>query len=184
MGPSPSSLRGCCWKHHLEFYDYDEQPKPEVVLLRSFDLTKLPKYDYKYIFPNSKQQVVEIKRYIHPLNINQTSWNFFHHAYIVMRTGLDEWSFEKNQEGLVVQRGTKFKCCVEYLHGNQRSRIYNYSQRATFVNSGVTVQDLLEWIVDNGELDKPYDVLSDNCQYFADRIMKAIVEFKRLNTTN
>jgi hypothetical protein len=181
MGPSPSSLRGCCWKHHLEFYDYDEQPKPKVVRLKSSALTTLLESD---TFPNSKQQVVEILHFIHPLNINQISWNFLHHAYIVMRTGQDEWSFEKNQEGLVVQRGSKYRYCVERLHGNQRSNIYNYSKRATFVNSGVTVQDVLEWIVDNGELDKPYDVLSDNCQYFANRIMEAIVEFKRLNRTN
>jgi hypothetical protein len=179
MCSSPSSLGGG-WSSRLEFYNYDEQPKPKIVRLRSSELTIYEK------FPNSKKQVVEICRFIHPLHFFQSplplSWYQIHHAYIVMRTGHDEvWSFEKNQDGLAVQRGTKWSC-VWRIHGNRRTWMFPYPIQRMRVKPGVTVQDVLKWIFDNGELNKPYNLLSDNCQCFANRIMKAIVTYN--NTTN
>jgi hypothetical protein len=167
------------WTYCLEFYNYDEQPKPQVVRLKNSELTTYEK------FLNSEQQIVEIFRLVHPLHYSQLTWDHMHHAYIVMRTAQDEvWSFEKNQEGLVVQRETNVKYCIKYLHGNRRSWLYTLRQTAKCVDSGVTVQDILKWILKNNELNKSYDLLSENCQYFADRIMHAINTFVPLEYDN
>jgi hypothetical protein len=168
--PRSSRSVGGKWTYCLEFYNYDEQPNPKILRLKKSDLTTYEE------FLNSEQQIVEIYRLIHPLHWSQLSWNHMHHAFIVMRTAQDEvWSFEKNQEGLVVQREFyAYEYCVKYLHGNRRTWFYTVQEKAKCVYSGVTVQDVLKWILKNDELNKSYDLLSDNCQHFADRITHAI----------
>jgi hypothetical protein len=160
------------WSSCLYFYNYDQQPKPKVVQMNKRKMKR-------FRFPKRQQKVVQIYRFIHPLLSSQLSWRIWHHAYIVIRTDKNElWSFEKNGKGVLVQRETEANYCLKLLHGKWRSWICTLKSFASCViSAGVSVEDILEWIVKNGELDKAYDLLGDNCQDFADRITEFITKF-------
>jgi hypothetical protein len=164
------------WTSSLHFYDYDD-PEPKVLKLNCLDVAT-------YKFPKQRQDIVEMFYMIHPLTPFQLSWRLFHHAYIVVRTEENEqWSFEKNQEAILVQHEANPKYCRKHLYGNSRSWIYTIAWNKELVDSGVSVQDIIDWIISTDEVFKPYHLLEDNCQDFAARVTKAIISFDRSNTT-
>jgi hypothetical protein len=118
-------------------------------------------------------------RMMHPLLPGQSekSWRLFHHAYIIIRTDENElWSLEKNQQGIFVERETetKAKYCPKHLNGKKRSCLYTINWSTSCVFGSFSVQDILNWIINTGELCKRYDLLEGSCQHFAARIKDAI----------
>jgi hypothetical protein len=161
---------GSKWTSSLHFYDYDD-PEPKMSKLNRLDVAI-------FKFPQQRQNIVEIFRMIHPLTPFQITWGLFHHAYIFVRTEeTEQWSFEKNQEAILVQHETNPKYCLKHLYGNCRSCIYTIEWNKKWVNSGVSVQDVFDWTISTDEVFKPYHLLEDNCQDFATRITDAIISF-------
>jgi hypothetical protein len=160
------------WTSSLHFYDYDD-PEPKVSQINCRDVAT-------FKFPKLEQQVVELFGLLHPLQ----SWRSFFHEYIVIRTDKNElWSFEKNQEGIFLQRETESeaKNCLKHLHGKKRSSFYTIKWNTKSFGLVVSVQDILNWIMNTGELSKRYNLLEDNCQHFAARLKDAILEMYSSN---
>jgi hypothetical protein len=87
------------------------------------------------------------------------------------------WSIEKNTEGITIQRSKH----ITYVRDN-----YRRNKRLTPVaemNSDkgrMKMKDLVEFLYKKDELNKTYNVLSENCQDFSKRIFDEFAKSKYL----
>ena len=107
----------------------------------------------------------------------QWSHNYLAHKFIVLETDKWWWSIEKNAEGITIQRSKKLGYIKDRYRRNLRPKPvdemkWDIGQR--------TMKELVEFLYKEDELHKRYNVFSQNCKHFAERIFDEIAKTKHL----
>lgn len=122
------------------------------------------------------EKILEVRYYIHPLYGWQLMKNLLHHAFIVFETDKWWWSIEKNELGVTIQRSKE----IEFV----RDKFRRQDRTTDLFGGGIkcekkykgshTLQELISHIYKQNYLNEDYNVVSNNCKDFADKIYQFI----------
>jgi len=132
-----------------------------------------------------KEEILKAKIWKHPLSYLPGSLGDWHEYTVVESTNW-YWSFEKQTDGIYVQRSKKEADVKNKLYGEDRSwRIGPEGRSNDNVEYEETIYNIIEWIINRKALDKTYHVLKSNCHFFASLVYQAIVRDsgRRLDNT-
>lgn len=169
---SNAGKKGGDWKGKVYFDPNSDSKKGEDYHI---DDAKLEE-KMKSIIDDS-ELIEKIWVYKNPLSPWQLTQLVFHHRFVVLETSDWWWSIEKNTEGITIQRSKH----ITYVRDN-----YRRNKRLTPVaemNSDkgrMKMKDLVEFLYKKDELNKTYNVLSENCQDFSKRIFDEFAKSKYL----
>lgn len=102
--------------------------------------------------------------YRNPLYYYQLTDFLMFHAFVVFETETWWWSIEKNNENVTIQRSKKLSSVLHQYRHVQRIRPVKLVMKAHGKGS---VRDLIDILWQKNLLNKPYDVIKENCKYFA-----------------
>ena len=171
MSGSSSSSMGGGWTSQLWFYTKDGVVRANHNSLRErvgeeAGITNSEKIKNIYIYKRPLSTSSEI---VNPLSL-------VHHWFVVIETNNWHCSIEKNSEKILLQRFKKKQFVEKYEKGNDRNTPVEIMVGEKGKGS---MKDLINFIYDGNELEKPYIMSSDNCQSFAQRLFD---EFKMPNS--
>jgi len=102
----------------------------------------------------------------------------FYHAFVVLKTAQWWWSVEKNEKGIFIQRSRKIDYVKDRFHGKLRPG----TPVPLCTDKGrVKMDDVIKWIYVNDELEKKFNMLSDNCKHFASRMFDSFALCSRVH---
>ena len=166
MSGSISGSKGGKWTSQLRTYFYTENGKIEV---NRYSLQKCVEDLHRI---TNCEEIQYIGSYRCPLVENIEENLFAYHQFLVIKTTNWYWSIGKDSEKILLQR-SKAKNCVEKCKEGQAR--YTPVKMIVEIEGRGSMRDLIKFICEN-ELDKTYDLLSDNCQHFAERLFN---QFKK-----
>ena len=166
MSGSISGSKGGKWTSQLRTYFYTENGKIEV---NRYSLQKCVEDLHRI---TNSEEIQYIGSYRCPLAENIEENQFAYHQFLVIKTTNWYWSIGKDSEKILLQR-SKAKNCVEKCKEGQAR--YTPVKMIVEIEGRGSMRDLIKFICEN-ELDKTYDLLSDNCQHFAERLFN---QFKK-----
>jgi hypothetical protein len=116
----------------------------------------------------------------HGVAINDS---IFHHVTVVLETNSESgiqkfWSFEKMTHGIVILCATTEERLLEKCGDVIRKGVYELPLETDDCKPDITITSLLNWIFDNGEQRKVYNIRTDNCQYFGQRVFDSVAQVK------
>jgi hypothetical protein len=125
---------------------------------------------------DASETIVEVRYYTNPLYGVQLTQQLLHHAFIVFETDQWWWSIEKNELGVTIQRSKK----IEFV----RDKFRREDRTTDLFGGGIqcekkykgshTLQELISHIYVKNYLNEEYNVVSNNCKDFADKIYQFI----------
>ncbi|XP_046643391.1 uncharacterized protein LOC124328583 [Daphnia pulicaria] len=124
----------------------------------------------------ASEKILEVRYYTNPLYGWQIWQNLLHHAYIVFETDQWWWSIEKNELGVTIQR-SKNEAYVrdKFRRQDRTSDLFgNGIQCEQKYKGSHTLQELIDHIYSKDYLNEEYNVVSNNCKDFADKIYQFI----------
>jgi hypothetical protein len=174
MGSSISSTSPGGGNKHIGKLYFD--PKADSSTGKDYFITDAELREKLSELVDDTEKIVKVSYYTHPLYRWQVKQNLLHHAFIVFETDQWWWSIEKNELGVTIQRSKD----IEFVRDKFRRR-----DRTTNVFGGGiqcerkfkgshTLQELIDHIYSKDYLNEDYDVASNNCQHFAEKIYKFI----------
>ncbi|CAL2027694.1 unnamed protein product [Caenorhabditis brenneri] len=169
MSSRSSGSKGGKWTRRLHFWNGNEWKKYSADQLIEFFENEL----------DGKKEVItfaEIRMYslVEPLVTPRYGiW----HEYTLLKTTNWWWSFEKNMEGIYVQR-SKNKDDVQKKFGTEDRRKDFPLAEPSRVSYGENIVHVAKWIIKRQELDNTYHLLKRNCQVFAALLYELIVRCK------
>lgn len=166
MSGSISGSKGGKWTSQLCTYFYTENGKIEV---NRYSQQKCVEDLHRI---TNSEEIQYIGSYRCPLAENIEENQFAYHQFLVIKTTNWYWSIGKDSEKILLQR-SKAKNCVEKCKEGQAR--YTPVKMIVEIEGRGSMRDLIKFICEN-ELDKTYDLLSDNCQHFAERLFN---QFKK-----
>jgi len=101
--------------------------------------------------------------YRHPLYSYQLTDSLLFHAFVVFETETWWWSIEKNNQNVTIQRSKKLD---SVLHNYQRIQRIGPVKVVMKARGRGSVRDLIDTLWRQNLLNKPYDVIEENCKYF------------------
>ena len=158
------------WSSTLHFIDYygDESACRRVATLDEDDLLD----HFRHFGTREKLLNVEICK--HRLTGATGLFGDWHEFLVIESTNF-WWSFEKQNYALVVQRSKKISKVKDQLNGEDRPTPINGEGRSADVESKrESIYNIMEWIIERGELDRTYHITKSNCQFFASVLFEAI----------
>lgn len=151
------------WNHTLYFGDFStgniHSIKNNELIQKSEDIV------------GSKEEILSVFAYKTPLLSAQLTMFFSYHLYIVFETKKWFWSIEKDGEGITIQRSKNYSF-VRYIYLNKYRQLLSKFVKADVGKN--SVGDLIRWLYNEDELNKPYNVVSSNCKAFAKRVFDYI----------
>jgi hypothetical protein len=141
--------KGGSWQSGLYIYDQDTG-------------TYFSKDDYSF-----RQGIIKIWQKKGKLSAGQLTQLILNHQFIVLETESWWWSIEKDSVCILIQRSTQSKDVEEKFKTEPRARPILDLKSATG-RSGMN--DVVNYVYNNDELSKTYNVASANCKHFATRI--------------
>lgn len=116
---------------------------------------------------DTSETIVQIWVYKCPLNRWQKNPKIWNHQFVVLQTANWCWSIEKNEEEIVIQKGKQLSCVRDNKKGERRK-----TPIKIIINDDgkKSLKDLIEFLISNNELNKPYHLTGENCQSFAKRV--------------
>ena len=132
-----------------------------------------------------EEEIREAKIWKHPLSYLPGIFGDWHEYTVVESTNW-YWSFEKQMDGIYVQRSKNEADVKNQFYGKSRSaRIWPEGRFNNSVMHGENVYNISQWIINRNALGRPYHVTRSNCHYFASLLYEAIVRDcgRRLDNT-
>jgi hypothetical protein len=143
--------KGGSWQGRLYIYDHDTD--------RYFS-----KDDYSF-----GQGIIKIWQKKGKLSAGQVTQLILNHQFIVLETGSWWWSIEKDSEGILIQRSIQLEDVEEKFITEPRAPpILDLKSAKGRPGSGMN--DVVNYVYNNNELSKTYNVVLENCKHFATRI--------------
>lgn len=90
------------------------------------------------------------------------------HEFVVFNSGEWWFSIEKHTNFITLQRHPNKKTVTYELRRHPRNRVTPEYRRP--LPGTKCLDDLIQWLIDEKELDKMYHYYNSNCQLFADRV--------------
>ena len=113
---------------------------------------------------DASENIRQVYVYRTPLyNFQLTDYLVFH-AFLVFETVTWWWSIEKNNENVTIQRSKKLSSILYEYRRVRRVRPVRLVMKAAGRGS---VRDLIEILWRMNHLNKGYDIIRENCKYFA-----------------
>ncbi|XP_046457699.1 uncharacterized protein LOC124204637 [Daphnia pulex] len=122
------------------------------------------------------EKILEVGHYTNPLSNVQVTQIVLHHAYIVFQTDEWWWSIEKNSDGVTIQR-SKIAAYVrnKYRRQDRTTNVFGGGIRCERKCKGShSVKELIDHIYRKNYLNEVYDLVTNNCQHFAQHIYQFI----------
>jgi len=123
------------------------------------------------------EDIVKVIAYRCPLFDFQLSQELVNHQFIVFRTKAWWWSIEKDSQGITIQRSKEIKYVRDRYRRVKRLTPVEIMDQDSGRRS---MEDLINYLYGEDELNKPYNLYTDNCQHFAKRIFDEIAKAKCL----
>ena len=152
-------LEGGDWTRNLFVYD-DENPH----IPREFKQDDLVQLANRL----GNVKIEEIFVYKYPLFDWQKSDDLIYHMFRVFKADKWWWSIEKIMKGIILQHKNIESKVRYYREGENRHP--GPIEEIIAAKGKHTISELIEWLHDKKELDRTYNVLSDNCQDFGSRV--------------
>ncbi|XP_052769624.1 uncharacterized protein LOC128209582 isoform X1 [Mya arenaria] len=160
---SASGSLGWTWKGHLAYYDYQTKTEKQF--------KKVPKLKGEL----DKEEIVRVYKCFHPMAITLDK---AFHEYVIFRAKKNGTVFfhsiEKNSEEIVWQRSKDSKD-VLYRLKNVARPSGKVSEKSDVEGD---IHDLIDWLENESQITRKYNVLYDNCQHFAASVYGAVNQFK------
>ncbi|XP_052265418.1 uncharacterized protein LOC127867938 [Dreissena polymorpha] len=106
-----------------------------------------------------------------PLKKKQLTFVFLFHQYLVFETKKWWWSIEKHTDAITIQRSTEASFVKDFFRRKPRITGRHCLKKSTGRGA---IYKLIEWIKNNGELHKQYNVIHSNCKHFADAVFNQV----------
>ncbi|CAB3409547.1 unnamed protein product [Caenorhabditis bovis] len=102
------------------------------------------------------------------------------HEFTIIKSTNWYWSFEKNFECLVVQRSSNHNDVLTQFDGNKRlGEACNEGRWDHDIDFGENICNIIEWILNENELNNDYHMFRSNCHFFASRVYEAVTRTMR-----
>jgi hypothetical protein len=173
MGSSSSTSSGGGNEHTGKLY-FD--PEADSSKGKDYFITDAKLHEKLSELVDDTEKILEVRYYTNPLYGVQLTQKLLHHAFIVFETDQWWWSIEKNELGVTIQRSKK----IEFVRDKFRRR----DRTTDLFGGGIkcerkfkgshTLQELISHIYVKNYLNEKYDVVSNNCKDFADKIYQFI----------
>ncbi|CAG2168442.1 unnamed protein product [Oppiella nova] len=163
------------WTNKLYFTDDAENPGESPVEISDDEVET-----YFAEVEGTEENIVDARIYKNNLF---TSWlpklGGMWHEFTVVESKSWYWSFEKNAEGIQVQRGKTLKSVRDSFRGEARvGSVEPEGRPPTKGHKGDTIQHIFVWIYKKDELNKDYHVTKSNCHFLASMVFEAIARLK------
>lgn len=166
-----STKKGDDWNSLLYFYCYDLKRSWQI---EDIDLTR----QLQQIIQDTNIETVS--SFKNPLSDYQVTSVVVYHLMIVFKTGSWWWSIEKQGDGITLQRSKGLQTLLDNHRGEKRNVTGKYTK--TMEDRGnKRIMEVIEWLKENGELNKAYHYLSTNCKEFAKRLFDFVAKSKTLH---
>ena len=128
------------------------------------------------------EDILKVWVYKEPLGEGQFTNVVLFHAYTVLKTNQWYWSFEKNREGLTVQRAKNFEAVAKRYRQKERTSMDSFGLQLIKEDKGEkTMNQLVDYLYDENELNQTYNWVSSNCKNFASKIFNFVARSERWN---
>ncbi|KAE9546932.1 hypothetical protein FO519_009856, partial [Halicephalobus sp. NKZ332] len=146
MDSRSSGSKGGDWTDNLVFIDYEDH-KPTKTTLNEEKLLN----DFEKLKAN-EEEILKAKIWKYPLWKLQVIFGGLWHEYTVVKSTNWYWSFEKQMDGIYVQRSREITDVKDKLNGKDRSALIRPEGRSNDdINYKENIYNVIEWIINNGE---------------------------------
>ncbi|XP_052769138.1 uncharacterized protein LOC128209233 [Mya arenaria] len=155
---------GWTWQGHLSYYDYQTKTEKQF--------KKVSKLKDEL----DKEGIVHVYKCFHPLAYPMGK---VLHGYVIFGANKNGTIFfhsiEKNQEDLVWQRSHIWEDVIYRLKNEDRPSGQVSKESDVVVGD---IYDLIDWLDNETQITRKYNVLFDNCQHFAKSVYEVVFQFK------
>eukprot|EP00117_Sycon_ciliatum_P013221 scpid89857/ scgid13965/ len=122
--------------------------------------------------------------YKNPLYKRQITQCLLFHSFVVFQTKSHWWSFEKNGDGVTVQRSTTKQTVRDYYRRDRRTG-YVEGRHVRFVldddvtDNRQTLNDVMQFMRKTNLVSRKYNVIRANCQDFAKALVNNFAREKK-----
>ena len=107
------------------------------------------------------------------------------HEYTIVESTNWYWSFEKKADAIYVQRSKNEADVINKCVGEERNKpIWPEGRSNDNVQYEEKIYNIIEWIINRGEIGNTYHFTKRNCHYFASLLYEAIVRAKNRRLDN
>ena len=167
-----ASKKGGEWKSIVYFDPYSDSKKGNDYHINDEQLLEKMKE-----IIDASEYIEKIWVYKKPLSSWQLTQVLLHHQFVVLETSDWWWSIEKNGEGITIQRSKKLSYVKDYYRRTKRIKPI---EEVNSDQGQMKMKDLIEFLYQENELNKPYHFMNENCQHFAKRIFDKFAKAKCL----
>lgn len=163
----------------MVFIDYDEDTPNETTL------NEVQLLNYFEGLKTKKEEILTARIWKHALKYLSGLVGDWHEFTVVESTNW-YWSFEKQMDAIYVQRSKKLADVKYKINGSDRCNTVKPEGR---FNNNVgykeNIHNIIQWIINRGELSNTYHITESNCHFFASLLYEAIVRNcgRRLDNT-
>ena len=166
---SKTGKKGGVWKSKVYFDLESDSPRGEGYHINDEQLLE------------KMGEIIDESEYIQKIWVYKkplSSWLWiFHHQFVVLETSAWWWSIEKNGEGITIQRSRGLSYVKDYYRRTERIKPI---EEVNSDQGRMKMKDLIEFLYQENELNKPYHFMNENCQHFAKRIFDKFAKAKFL----
>jgi len=163
---------GHAWKSEIYFDPEADSHFGQVYRIGDGELISMMK---KLI--RGREQITTVSAYQCKLFSVQLTQMLLNHQFVVFETDGWWWSVEKNSDGITIQRSKKLEFVRDrYRRDLRPTPIIRMKQD----NGRRTMADLVDYLWRKDELNKKYNLATDNCKHFAKRIFDEVAASKYL----
>lgn len=123
------------------------------------------------------EKILHVSAYKVPLSSMQLTQLLLYHMFVIFETKAWWWSIEKHSDGITIQRSKKSSAVKERYRQTKR---FSGISLMTTDERRLSVHDLIKWLYQQNELNKPYHYLSSNCKHFATAVFDHVAKTKKL----
>lgn len=146
----------------------------------------LEKYDQ--VTRGIEERIIKIMVHRSPLSSFQITQQLFYHAFLVVTTNHWNYSFEVDNRNITIQRAQNIEAVRDFALGERRKvtllrGIFHTSPSPSVLVSTDayegTVRELMQYFIEADLFNHKYNVLADNCQTQAGRMIGCVRRLRR-----
>ena len=167
-------INGSRWKHVLFFDPEVDNSKWSTFTISAQELrTKLES------LVDTEEMITEVTAYKEKMIRVPLTDIFVYHMFIIFKTKSWFWSIEKNTLGIAIQR-SKSLCAVRDTFRRYKGKSGIQCLEKDMAGN-VNVGDLINWLLQEGELNNKYVFAGSNCHHFGRKVYDFISRHKRFD---
>lgn len=166
------------WENQLYWFpsakNREVYQRPDI---SNYQHCEVVQHGHERKFNDFRQDIVRsIKIFNTPLELpwGKEKGDFFVHSYNVVETTSENFfCFSKGKSHIEILCADDIQDIHDSQHqGELADRDFNVFSESNISHKKYTIQDIVEWIFNSGEITRGYNLLFDNCGNFASRLLR------------